>query len=171
MNPQPVYVPEPPPTKVPSRKFQMPIWGWILLAGFAALMSCVVLFTVLGYLAPTKTTSVPSNSGAPTGGVSQSLDQIIMLTQDQGLIVQDGQSVKGFAQAQNTDTVAHTFDVQANFYRVTLNQRGSDPAQFLVTAGTTTVTLAAGEKRLLVINAKNRAQERIASVDFNVIVK
>lgn len=69
----------------------------------------------------------------------------------------------------NADTVAHTFDPQANFYRVPLAQVDQgDPANDTVTAGYTTLALAPGETRLVAIHAKNFNHDPIASVGFTV---
>jgi hypothetical protein len=58
--------------------------------------------------------------------------------------------------------------LSANLYRVPPTQLGDDPAQYLVSAGFTHVTLVAGEKRNIEIDAKNFTGMPIVAIDFSV---
>ena len=68
----------------------------------------------------------------------------------------------------NRDTTAHTFTPQADFYQVAKDKLGDDPASFLVTAGYTQITLAAGQQQTVTIHAKNFNHDPVVSIDFRV---
>lgn len=117
---------------------------------------------------PTDTVVAAPTSTAPT--LSRYLEDVIKFAPNPKFTI-DGEKVRVVAQVTNTDSVSHDINAQANFYRIPLRQLGGDPADYLVTAGYTDLTLTAGEKRTIQIEATNVTTDPIVSVDFSVIGK
>lgn len=68
----------------------------------------------------------------------------------------------------NGDTVTHTLSPQADFYSVPADQvsKSNDPANFEVTAGYITLSLAPGETQNVTIHAKNFNHEPVRSASI-----